>query len=154
MKLAVALSERSDIQRRLSELSDRLANNAKVQEGDTPAEDPKELLKEMDVLINRLEDLIFSINITNSQTFSDGTSMTLLLAKRDCMKKRLAMLRGFLDCASSKVDRYSRTEIAVHSTVDVAALQKEADRLSKELRCLDEKIQQLNWTTDLISEAD
>ena len=30
MKLAVALSERADIQRRLSELNDRLANNAKV----------------------------------------------------------------------------------------------------------------------------
>ncbi len=35
MKLAVALSERADIQRRLSELNDRLANNAKVQEGDS-----------------------------------------------------------------------------------------------------------------------
>lgn len=152
MKLAVALSERADIQRRLSELSDRLANNAKVQEGDAPAEEPEKLLAEMDVLINRLETLIFQINTTNSQTHADGKSMTLLLAKRDCMKKRLAMLRGFLDCASSKVDRYSRTEIAVHSTVDVAELQKEADRLSRELRCLDEKIQELNWTTDLIEE--
>lgn len=150
MKLAVALSERTDIQRRLSELSERLANNAKVQEGDVPAEEPKKLLAEMDALINRLETLIFQINITNSQTCADGNSMTLLLAKRDCMKKRLAMLRGFLDCASSKVDRYSRTEIAVHSTVDVAELQKEADRLSKELRNLDEKIQELNWTTELI----
>ncbi len=150
MKLASALSERSDIQRRLSELSERLANNAKVQEGDTPAEDPQALLAEMDALIDRLETLIYRINMTNSKVESDGESMTLLLARRDCLKKRIAMLRGFLDCASSKVERYSRTEIAVRSTVDVAELQKQADRASRELRGLDEKIQELNWTTELM----
>lgn len=150
MKLASALSERSDIQRRLSELSERLANNAKVQEGDTPAEDPQALLAEMDALIDRLETLIYRINMTNSKVESDGESMTLLLARRDCLKKRIAMLRGFLDCASSKVERYSRTEIAVRSTVDVAELQKQADRASRELRGLDEKIQELNWTIELM----
>ncbi len=150
MKLASALSERSDIQRRLSELSERLANNAKVQEGDTPAEDPQALLAEMDALIDRLETLIYRINMTNSMVESDGESMTLLLARRDCLKKRIAMLRGFLDCASSKVERYSRTEIAIRSTVDVAELQKQADRASRELRGLDERIQELNWTTELM----
>lgn len=34
MKLATALSERADLQRRISELSVRLNNNAKVQEGE------------------------------------------------------------------------------------------------------------------------
>lgn len=150
MKLASALSERADIQRRLSELSERLANNAKVQEGDSPAEDPQALLSEMDSMIERLETLIYRINMTNSKVGSDGVSMTMLLARRDCMKKRLAMLRGFLDCASSKVERYSRAEIAVRSTVDVAALQKQADGISKQLRELDEKIQELNWTTELL----
>ena len=152
MKLAVALSERADIQRRLSELNDRLANNAKVQEGDSPAEDPKALLAEMDSLVSRMETLIVQINLTNSRTTADGSTMTGLLARRDCMKKRVAMLRGFLDCASSKVDRYSRAEIAVRSTVDVSELQKDIDRLSRELRELDEKIQGLNWTTELITD--
>jgi hypothetical protein len=44
MKLATALSERADLQRRLSELHTRLNNNAKVQEGESPAEAPKTLL--------------------------------------------------------------------------------------------------------------
>ena len=44
MKLANALNERSEIQDRLSELQVRLNNNAKVQEGETPNEDPKDLL--------------------------------------------------------------------------------------------------------------
>lgn len=150
MKLASALSERADIQRRLSELSERLANNAKVQEGDTPAEDPQELLAEMDGLIDRLETLIYRINMTNSKVETDGVSMTMMIARRDGLKKRIAMLRGFLDCASSKVERYSRAEIAVHSTVDVKELQKQVDGLSRELRELDEKIQELNWTTELL----
>ena len=55
MKLATALSERADIQRRLSELQSRLNNNAKVQEGEEPAEDPEALLREMEVLLERLE---------------------------------------------------------------------------------------------------
>ena len=150
MKLASALSERSDIQRRLSELSDRLSNNAKVQEGDTPSEDPQALLAEMDSMISRLEELIFRINMTNSKCSIDGVTMTQMLARRDCMQKRLAMLRGFLDCASSRVERYSRSEIAIHSTVDVAALQKQVDSLAAELRRTDEKIQELNWTTELL----
>ncbi len=150
MKLASALSERADIQRRLSELSERLANNAKVQEGDSPAEDPQELLAETDGLIGRLETLIYRINMTNSKVETDGVSMTMMIARRDCLKKRIAMLRGFLDCASSKVERYSRAEIAVHSTVDVKELQKQVDGLSRELRELDEKIQELNWTTELL----
>ena len=41
MKLAMALSERADLQRRIAELSGRLENNAKVQEGERPAEDPR-----------------------------------------------------------------------------------------------------------------
>lgn len=150
MKLASALSERADIQRRLSELSERLANNAKVQEGDSPAEDPQELLAETDGLIGHLETLIYRINMTNSKVETDGVSMTMMIARRDCLKKRIAMLRGFLDCASSKVERYSRAEIAVHSTVDVKELQKQVDGLSRELRELDEKIQELNWTTELL----
>lgn len=150
MKLASALSERSDIQRRLAELNGRLENNAKVQEGESPAEQPEALLAEMDTLLTRLEDLIYHINLTNSQVNIDGVSLTEMLAKRDCMKMRIGMLRGFLNCASSKVDRYSRTEIAIHSTVDVAELQKQVDGLSKELRELDERIQELNWTTELL----
>lgn len=48
------------------------------------------------------------------------------------------------------VDRYSLKEIKIDSTVDVAKLQKDLDALSKELRELDQKIQEINWTTDLI----
>ena len=41
-------------------------------------------------------------------------------------------------------------EIKIYSTVSVAALQKQADSLSKQLRELDVRIQSANWTTELI----
>ena len=150
MKLATALSERADIQRRLTQLQTRLNNNAKVQEGEEPAEDPKSLLKELDSLLLRLEELIFRINMTNSRTLHEGEPLTQLLARRDCLAKRVSVLRSFLDAASAQVDRYSQKEIKILSTVKVAALQKQVDAASKELRELDETVQSLNWTTELI----
>ena len=44
MKLAEALTHRADCQRKLAQLKDRMIRNAKVQEGEQPAEDPFELL--------------------------------------------------------------------------------------------------------------
>lgn len=150
MKLATALSERADLQRRISELGGRLNNNAKVQEGEQPAEDPKELLEELNRNFVRLEELIARINHTNNVTKSGDVTMTDLLAKRDCLKQRISIMRSFLDNASEKVSRYAKTEIKVFSTVSVAELQKEVDRMSRELRETDETIQGLNWTTELI----
>ena len=150
MKLATALSERADLQRRISELGGRLNNNAKVQEGEQPAEDPKELLEELNKNFIRLEELIARINHTNNVTKSGDVTMTDLLAKRDCLKQRISIMRSFLDNASEKVSRYAKTEIKVFSTVSVAELQKEVDRMSRELRETDETIQGLNWTTELI----
>ena len=150
MKLATALAERADLQRRLAELSTRLNNNAKAQEGEAPAEAPEALLRELDEIFTCLEELVSRINLTNSATAADGMTLTELLARRDCLKQRVQIMRGFLNSASAKVDRYSRAEIKIVSTVSVTELQGDLDRLSKELREVDEQIQYLNWTTELM----
>lgn len=149
MKLASALVERSDLQRKISELSNRLNTNAKVQDGEEPAEKPEELLEELDSVMTRLEELVTKINLTNSSVVVEGKTLTEWLAKRDCLKQRIGLLRGFLNSASEKIDRYSRAEIKIVSTVNVKALQKDVDVLSKTLRETDEKIQEINWTTEL-----
>lgn len=150
MKLASALTERSDLQRRHSELKVRLQNNAKVQEGDKPAEDPKALLEELDSILSKYEELVARINLTNSKTVIDGVTLTELLAKREAVKLKNDTLRMFLDNASQKVDRYSRTEIKIESTVDVKKIQSVCDANSKVLREIDEKIQEANWSTELM----
>ena len=146
MKLAEALIERSDLQRRISELEGRLANNARVQEGEKPAEKPQELMKELDECIAALEELVRRINRTNGAVSDNGETITDLLARRECQGQRINILRGFLRSASATTSRMGRSEI----TVPVAELQKKLDADAKALRELDTRIQALNWTNELL----
>ena len=151
MKLANALSQRSELQTRIRQLEDRLCNNAQVQEGEQPAEDPVELLGELEADYVRLEELISAINRTNNFTqLENGSTLSDLLARRDCLKGRLNILRNFLNNASALVRRHTASEIKIRSTVDVRQLQKQVDGLSRDLRQLDETIQEKNWTTELL----
>lgn len=151
MKIAEALSLRADLQKRIAQLKDRLIANAKVQEGDRVSEDPQALLKELSENICALEELIARINHTNSLTKdAEGRTLTELIARRDALSLHLATLRAFCAEASQKINRYSGSEIRILSTVDVSALQKEIDGMSRDLRQLDTKIQGLNWTCDLL----
>lgn len=150
MKLATALSNRADLQGRLNEIEKRLVANSKVQEGEQPSENPVELIAEKDRILAELENLIIRINLTNSKVEYDGVTVTEMLAKRDCLKSDIKIMRNFLNSASDKVNRYSKSEIAIKSTVNVAEYHKKVDALCKELREIDEKIQEINWTTELI----
>lgn len=149
MKLAQALTERSELQRNIEQLKLRLQRNAKVQEGEEPTEDPLTLLQLLDAAITYLEQLTAQINRTNNKTEKDGQTLTDLLAKRDCLALKVSIIRNFLATASELTDRYSKTEIRIISTVRVSHHQKELDCLCKEYRELDNIIQELNWTTEL-----
>lgn len=150
MKLAQALILRSDTQKRIEQLKVRLISNAKTQENESPSEDPKLLLKELDKLTSELFTLICSINLTNSNAKFDGMSLTEMIAKKDALTLKANVLREFATSASQKVDLYSNSEIKILSTVDVAALQKQVDALSKEIRELEMKLQEANWSVDLV----
>ena len=152
MKIAEALILRADIQKRIAQLRTRLNNNAKVQENEEPAENPERLLTELENLISQLNDLIVKINRTNTLSKIDGISLVELIAKKDTLSQKAGILREFIEIASQKVDLYSTTEIKVFSTVNVSEQQKKLDKLSKEIRETDTKLQQANWTIDLVEE--
>ena len=63
MKLAEALQERADLNRKIEELKRRLHNVILVQEGEEPAEDPAVLLAQLDEATGRLERLMAAINL-------------------------------------------------------------------------------------------
>ncbi|MBQ2767293.1 MAG: DIP1984 family protein [Clostridia bacterium] len=153
MKLAEALSLRADLQRRIAALRERLKQNARVQEGDSPAEDPEELLGELSAATDDLEGLMASINLTNCETYAvwedSRLTLTEMIARRDALGLKISVLRDFLAAASAKIDRYSAKEIRLLSTVSVADLQKQVDNLSRELRLLDVELQRMNWITEL-----
>lgn len=150
MKLAEALQERADLNRRIQQLQQRLGNNAIVQENEKPIEDPKALLEELDRCIASLEDVITRINLTNCRTQVDGESLTALLARRDALKLKLGAYRDLAYRASLVGQRASGREIKLLSAVSVPQVQKEVDALAQELRLLDNSIQAANWATELM----
>ena len=151
MKLAEALILRADAKKSFEQLRQRLINNAKVQEGDKPAENPEELLKEIERTANEYEKLIKRINKTNSETeFNKGKTLTDALAERDVLILKRGVYSGLVNAATVSQQLYSRSEIKFVSTVDVGKMQKQVDKLSKQYRELDAKIQEFNWKTDLV----
>ena len=150
MKLAEALILRADAQKRVEQLKQRLLRNAKVQEGDTPAENPRDLIAELDRVAADLTRLIQQINRTNAATtLADGTNVSDALARRDVLAKQHVAYRDLAATATVDQTRYSRSEVKFVSTVDVAATQRRADDLARTHRELDAAIQAANWTIDL-----
>jgi hypothetical protein len=150
MKLAEALQERADLNHNIEQLRVRLINNALVQENEKPTEDPKALISELDGCTARLEELMRRINLTNCSTVSDGKSITELIAHKDALKTKISVYKDLVANASQTARRARMTEIKILSTVDVKKLQKQIDDMSKELRLTDNRIQALNWSTELM----
>ena len=148
MKLAEALQERADLNRKIDELRGRIINNALVQEGEKPAEEPEELINELNSALARLGELIAGINLRNAATVADGRTLTELIAERDTLTLKVQAYRAAIDAASRTAQRATRSEIKIVSAVDVRKLQKEADAASKKLRETDLRIQETNWLTE------
>ena len=151
MRLAEALILRADLNKRLAQARERLLRVVKVQEGETPGEDPRDVFAEHGRVADELQNLIARINRTNlSVTIETGGTMTDALARRDVLRLRIELLRAALEAAGGRADRYSRTEIKMVPTIDVRERQAEADRLSREYRELETAIQAANWANDLV----
>lgn len=150
MKLAEALQERADINRNIGQIKMRLMNNVLVQEGETTAEDPGKLKSELDNNIKRLAYLIACINLTNCRTIIDGTSLTELIALKDCISVKISAYKDVVYEGSRSTSRARNTEIKIKPVIDIAGMQAEIDALAKEYRLLDNKLQESNWKTELI----
>lgn len=158
MKLAEALIERKGLQKKMERLSERLANNAKTQEGEVPAEDPKALLLEITDTSSALTTLVIRINKTNSHVALFGASvmdvgyMSLAdgLAMRDGIAKKRNILVKFAEAATEPIRAYGRMEIKYKRTMDIPEIQVMIDRLTAEYNSLDAKIQGKNWEIDLL----
>ena len=116
-----------------------------------PAEDPNELLNELEQVNTELVQLIKAINKTNcSIRFDEHQMLSDILSERDYLSKQIELYRELAKQATVTQDRYKKLEIKFKPSVDVRAIQQEADKLSKQFRELDMKIQSINWTEDLI----
>ena len=150
MKLAEALLLRSDLQKKLESLRQRISQYAVVQQGDKPHEDPNKLLKGSAGVLDQIEDVVARINRANlANKLKDGRSLTEALAHRDTLIQRHSLLSAAITGSTKPPERYGLAEIKWVATVDVAKLQKQADDVSKMLRELNALIQEANWRIEL-----
>jgi len=151
MKLAEALLIRSDMQKKLAQIKGRIRSNVKVQEGDTPNEDPNALMVDASQIITELSVLIERIHRTNAiAKNNDGQSMLTLLIGRDTLEMRHKLLVDAIAATHTETDRYSHREIKYNVMVSVASLQKQADDIAMKLRQINIVIQSNNWQIDLV----
>ena len=149
MKLAEALILRADCQKRIAQLKSRLLVNAKVQEGDRPAETPQDLIAELERVSTELLDLIKRINRTNSATaFAGRGTISDALAERDVLALQRTAYAELAQTAAITQGRFTRSEVKYISTINIAEIQKRADEMAKDYRDLDARIQELNWQTN------
>ncbi|MCL1786675.1 MAG: DIP1984 family protein [Defluviitaleaceae bacterium] len=150
MKLAEALLLRSEHKSKLDNLQQRLLSNVKVQESDSPLENPQTLIEESFAISEKLCELIKQINVRNNTAKLDnGLTLSEALIHRDMVGKKINILATVANKAIEKDYRLTHSEVKMNVIVPVAEIQKQIDTLSKEYRELDTKIQSLNWTVDL-----
>jgi chaperonin cofactor prefoldin len=119
-------------------------------EGEQPPESPQELLTELETIATELTRLIQRINQTNSTLNFRDEPLSNALAERDVLRLRRIAYDSLINAAAIRQERYMRSELRLVSTVDVAELQRQVDRLSRDYRQLDAQIQAMNWASDLI----
>ena len=151
MKLAEALIERADLQKRAAQLQQRIQLNARSQEGEPPSEDPVALLTELDGVFDRLDALIPRMHRSNAAArLDESRTLTDALAHREVLDLRLAAQRSATEAASTSQLRSTRSELRWVSHLPVRELQARTDVLARERRELEAEIQQANWQHDLL----
>lgn len=77
-------------------------------------------------------------------------TLTELLSRREALEKRIDALTRLANAATENPHRYSRNEIKWFPSISMSELRKVKDETEKQLRILNEQIQEINWTTDVI----
>jgi hypothetical protein len=150
MKLAEALMLRSDMQKKLASLRERIGQNAVTQEGDKPHEDPEKLMDEAMAVIEEMEGLIFKINQANlANKLPDGRTLSEAIARRDTLTAQHSLLQHAVERTKKEPRRYSLSEIKWVAQLKVSKLQKKSEDLAKKIRELNAKIQETNWQAEL-----
>lgn len=108
--------------------------------------------RELDASLERLAFLVARINRTNCETRVDGRTLTELIAKKDALSLKIRLYKETVHSASQASYRARNTEIKIKPSISVAGWQAEVDRMAKELRLLDNQLQESNWKTELIEE--
>lgn len=149
MKLAEALIKRRDLDTAIANLNLSLQENVKVVEGTKPFEDPLELVEDVNNTINEQAKLIQRINKTNNATrVDDNSTLDELLTLREQLKRRHKILSDAYKSSFSNSRSYNELKYTI--AVDMQILKNKISEAAKDFRNLDNKIQAINWSTELL----
>ena len=116
MKLADALLLRSDINKRLSSLMERIKGNCLVQDGEVPGEDPQKLMEEAFRLHQELEQLIGRINRTNVVVkLANQRTMMESIVERDRLTGQHKLLKEAASACQTTQESHKRPKPAQSS---------------------------------------
>ena len=150
MKLAEALLLRADQKKKLASLRERITRNAIVQEGELPSESVEQLLREAAGVLQEHLEIAQKINSANqTKKVADGRLLAVVLADRDALVHQHSLLTAAIQATHKDVNRYGQKEIKWLPQIDIAAMQKRADDLSKRTREINAVIQAANWQLEL-----
>lgn len=149
MKLAEALIKRRDIDTAIANLNLSLQENVKVVEGTKPFDDPLSIADQMQTLIDEQAKLIQKINKTNNKTVTpDGRTLDELITLREQLKRRHKLFDNAYKHAFSNTRSYDNVKYII--AVDMQMLKTKITASAKEFRELDNNIQAINWSTELL----
>ena len=150
MKLAEALLIRSDQKKKLASLRERITRNVIVQEGETPSEDVEELLRQASGVMQEHIKIAQLINAANqTRKLADGRLLAGVLADSDALVHQHSLVTAAIQATNKDVTRYGLKEIKWVPQIDIAAMQKRSDDLSKNIREINIAIQAANWQLDV-----
>lgn len=150
MKLAEALLIRADQKKKLASLRERITRNAIVQEGELPSEKVEDLLKSAAGVMQEQMSTVQSINAANqTKKLADGRLLAMVLAERDNLVHQHSLITAAIQATHKDVNRYGQKEIKWLPQFNIAAMQKRADDLSKNIREINVIIQAANWQIDV-----
>ena len=153
MKLGELLALRADLQKRMQQVQHLLMENATLQEGDRPTIEPGVLLDQYARLADEHERTVRRINRINlgARVVIGGETMSLMdaVVRRERLARHAGVLRDLSARAMPERNRFLRTEVKHVPAFDVAGILAQADRLSRDHRELDTRIQEANWEIEV-----
>lgn len=160
MKLAQALTQRADMEKRMKHLQTRITASARYTEGEEPLENAPELLEEHMQILAEREVLIARIHRTNASKVIEvpGVPVSVTITDAICLRDRLHAEQKFLnemaDSAGGHRDHYyggrRRSELPLKTDLAIRDLRQRADRAGKRYREVDSAIQAANWEAELL----
>lgn len=158
MKLGEALNERKRLMNRIPQLTAALQRCITVVQGapvNTAEPTALELKAALDTEFQQLSELIVRINLTNNATkLERGISVMEGIALRDYLKGIHETYTAFASHIRPRTEKdyrdQERTTYVPAEGIHPAEIKKQIERFAKLWRELDNELQQLNWTTNLV----